>query len=434
MKKVLVIGSGGREAAIVQKLCQDSSIEYVFCSPGSAGIRAMSAKIGLFPGPAWPGDYRDFAIRQKLDLTIVGPEIPLVDGIVDKFAEAGLRIVGPVKAAAQIEGSKVFAKNLLRDNGIPTAAFEVFDDPEAARKYVRKHGAPIVVKADGLAAGKGVFVARDIDAALDAVDQIMVQHVFGQAAGRQVVVEDYLKGQECSLIALTDGKDLIPFIPVRDYKPALDNDEGPNTGGMGSYAPTPACDFDLWLHIVSRILRPTIEAMKLAGMPYQGVLYAGLMLTEDGPKVLEFNCRFGDPETQVLMALLNVDLLPMLEATADGTVSQLPDHKVPGWPSKKAVCLVLAARGYPSPYEKWQVIKGIEAAEDVGVSVLHAGTDLARQGDGWVTNGGRVLNLVATADTWHEARDRVYQAAAHITFGGVKPHFRTDIAQGYVDL
>lgn len=432
MKNVLVIGSGGREAAIVKKLCQDSSIEHVFCSPGSAGIRAISSKVGLLPGPTGPGNYSALqasAQRQKVDLTIVGPEIPLVDGIVDSFTEAGLRIVGPTKAAAQIEGSKVFCKNLLRDNGIPTAAFEVFDNPQAAGEYIRKRGAPIVVKADGLAAGKGVIVARTIEAALEAVNQIMVQHVFGEAAGRQVVIEDCLQGQECSMIVLTDGEDLIPFTPAQDYKPALDNDEGPNTGGMGCYAPVPACGVDLWQHITVRILRSTIEAMKRAGTPYQGVLYAGLMLTADGPQVLEFNCRYGDPETQVLMALMNVDLLPLLEATVDGTLKTFPDYKMPGWPHKKAVCLVLAARGYPGSYEKGQPIEGIERAEDMGVGVLHAGTARAPQGDGWVTHGGRVLNLVVTGDTFREAYDRVYQAAEYITFGGEKPHFRTDIAQ-----
>lgn len=431
MKNVLVIGSGGREAAIVKKLCQDPSIAHVFCSPGSAGILAISSKVGLFPGLKGVSDYgalQAYAKRQEVDLTIVGPEAPLVDGIVDVFNEAGLRIVGPSRAAAQIEGSKVFCKNLLRDNNIPTAAFEVFDDPDAAREHIQQHGAPIVVKADGLAAGKGVVVARTIEAALDAVDRIMLQHEFGEAAGHQVVIEDCLQGEECSVIALTDGAALIPLMPAQDYKPAFDNDKGPNTGGMGCYAPVPACDGCRWQDITERILRPTIEAMQRRGTPYRGALYAGLMLTADGPKVLEFNCRFGDPETQVLLELMNVDLLPLLEATVDGTLKTLAIEKMPVWPSKMAVCLVLAAQGYPGSYEKGLPIAGIEQAEEMGVSILHAGTARALQGDGWVTHGGRVLNLIAIGDTFREARDRVYRTAQGITFGGEKPHFRTDIA------
>ena len=429
MKNVLVIGSGGREAAIVNKLADDNAIGHIFCSPGSAGIRAISPKVELYAGDDLPS-LCAFVEREHVDLTLVGPEIPLVDGIVDVFHKAGLRIVGPTKAAAQLEGSKVFCKQLLRDHHIPTAPFEVFDDPHAARQHIYKHGPPIVVKADGLAGGKGVVVARTYEEATDAVNQIMVQHVFGASAGRRVVIEDCLTGEECSMIALVDGKTIVPFIPAQDYKPALDNDEGPNTGGMGCYAPVPACTPDIRRQIVQNILSPIVEAMRKRGTPFTGVMYAGLMLTANGPQVLEINCRFGDPEAQALLALLPVNLLPLLEATADGTLGSLPIDALPIWRQKTAaVCLVLAARGYPGSYQKGLAIAGIDQAQALGVTVLHAGTAPAPSGDGWVTNGGRVLNLVATGATFREARDRVYQAAHGITFGGEAPHFRTDIAQ-----
>lgn len=429
MKNVLVIGSGGREAAIVKKLCEDTSIEHVFCAPGSMGIKSISSKVELFSGSSGYEALVAFVERQQVSLTIVGPEVPLVDGIVNMFNRAGLRIVGPTKAAAQIEGSKVFCKQLLSDNDIPTAPFEVFDDPGCARQCVDLHDMPVVIKADGLAAGKGVIVAHTKHEAMVAVNDIMVLHKFGKEAGQQVIVEDFLQGEECSIIALTDGETVIPFIPAQDYKPALDDDKGLNTGGMGCYAPVPAYTFWLREQIIKDILLPTVQAMQRAGTPYKGVLYAGIMLTSDGPQVLEFNCRFGDPETQALLALMKVDLLPLLEATANGTLGSISDHLLPRWHDEVAVCVVLAAPGYPGSYPKGLIIEGIDQAEAKGVSVIHAGTAQKPGGDGWITNGGRVLNLVALGATFSEARDCVYAGVECITFDGKKPHFRTDIAQ-----
>ncbi|MDP3997846.1 MAG: phosphoribosylamine--glycine ligase [bacterium] len=433
MKTVLVIGSGGREAAIVKKLCQDATVGSVVCSPGSTGIRTIGPKVTLFPWPADPDHYRaliDFAKGRRVDLTVVGPETPLVDGIVDAFREAGLRIVGPTKSAARLEGSKVFCKELLRDNHIPTADFQVFDNPQAAFTYIRKHDLPVVVKADGLAAGKGVTVAHTEEEATNAINQIMILHQFGRDAGRRVVIEDYLQGRECSMIALIDDKDIIPLITAQDYKPAFDCDQGPNTGGMGCYSPVPFCTPIIRQKIISDILFPTTEAMKKLGAPYTGVLYAGLMLTKDGPKVLEFNCRFGDPETQAILALMNPDVsfMSFLEATTNGTLYKLPSLDRCGWQNKKAVCVVLAAPGYPGIYTKGLTIRGIEKAEALGVSVLHAGTARSKEGDYWVTNGGRVLNLITVGETFAEARDSVYTGVWCITFNGATPHHRTDIA------
>lgn len=437
MTDVLMIGSGGREAAIVEKLCEDSTVERVFCSPGSGGIQAISSKVGLFPGPTGPGDYKEliaFAKRQQVSLTIVGPEVPLVDGIVNAFSQAGLRIVGPTMDGARLEGSKVFCKNLLRDDGIPTADYEIFDDPRSASQYIRKHGVPIVVKADGLAAGKGVIVAHTEEVAIEAVNQIMVRHQFGENAGRKVVVEEFLQGQECSVMALTDGEMVMPFPPVQDYKPVFDDDKGPNTGGMGCYAPVPACTLEIRQEVIDRILYPTVKAMKKAGCSYRGVLYAGLMLTTDGPKVMEFNCRFGDPEVQVLLALMkpSISLLSLLEATVEDRLDTLPSIEEGSWQDRKAICVVLATHGYPGSYPKGLVIEGIEQAEAKGISVIHAGTKRAADGRGWVTDGGRVLHLVAIGDTggtFSEVRDHVYAGVECIKFGGKPPHFRTDIAR-----
>ncbi len=426
MKRILVIGSGGREAAIVQKLCDDSSIGLIVCSPGSAGIQAIDSRIRLLQA----GNFqflRSFALAERIDLTIVGPEQPLVDGIVDYFNETGLKIVGPSKFAAQLEGSKVFCKQLLRDNKIPTADFDTFDNPDAAKAYIRRRTVPIVVKADGLAGGKGVTVALNRDNALVAVDTIMIKKAFGAQAGARVVIEEYLTGRECSIIALADGKTIIPFIPVRDYKPAYNQDQGPNTGGMGGYTPVPMCTPELRSQIVQEILSPTMEAMRKAGHPYQGVIYAGIMLTAKGPKILEFNVRFGDPEAQLLMALLNSNLLPLLEATVDSTLDKL--KVFPDWLHQKAVCVVLATPGYPGNHEQGLLIEGIEDAKAMGVKVIHAGTERAPDGFSWVTKGGRVLNIVATGIDFNEARACANEAARCITFGGKKPLYRSDIAQ-----
>ncbi|HSX25146.1 MAG TPA: phosphoribosylamine--glycine ligase [Candidatus Andersenbacteria bacterium] len=427
MTRLLVLGSGGREAAIVRKLCQDSSVDTIFCAPGSKGILAMDERVQLCPN----GDFNSlatFAKTNKIDLTIVGPEAPLVGGIVDFFNEKGLRIFGPTKAAARIEGSKAFCKELLHANKIPTAASAIFDEPTAAIEYIGKQEMPIVIKADGLAAGKGVVIAQTYDEAYAAINRIMVEHEFGKQAGEKVVVEEFLPGREVSFLAVCDGKNAMGFVPARDYKPVFDGGLGPNTGGMGCYAPVPDCTAPERDAIISKILFPTLKAMEQSGCPYKGVLYCGLMLTAEGPKVLEFNCRFGDPETQVLLELMNVDLLPYVQAATDGTLDQM--RVLPGWHNEKAVCLVLTAPGYPGDYQKGLPIEGIEAAEALGLTVLHAGTDRSPDGSGWVTNGGRVINLISRKPTFAGAREHVYAGAKCIMFGGNKPQYRTDIVQG----
>ncbi len=431
-RTIMVIGSGGREAAIVEKICKDESVESlgrIICAPGSAGIEGMDARVELLSENGM-GALCSFALRAGVDLTIVGPEAPLVAGIVDLFTDAGLRIVGPTRAAAQLEGSKAFAKELMRQHGIPTAPFEVFEDPGQACDYITRHGVPIVIKADGLAAGKGVVVARSMQQALDAVEGIMMKRQFGDA-GQRVVIEDCLYGTECSMIVLTDGISVLPLLSAQDYKPLFDNNEGPNTGGMGCYAPVPACTPALQARIMTEILLPMVTAMRLAGHPYRGILYAGLMLTASGPMVLEFNCRAGDPETQALLPLVDVDLLPLLEATThDGGLNRLPMEERTHRRNTCAVCLVLTAPGYPGTPEVGLPIDGFRQAEALYVQVLHAGTAWDKATNCWVTKGGRVLNLVATGRSFTEARDRVYAAARCITFGRKQPHYRTDIAAG----
>lgn len=415
--KVLVIGGGGREHALAWQAAQSASVDKVYCVPGNPGIAQIAECV--------PMDICDndaltaFALENKIDLTIVGPEVPLANGVVDAFRAKGLAIFGPTQAAAQIEGSKSFAKDLMKKYGIPTAAFEVFTEAEAAKAYIVEQGAPIVIKADGLAAGKGVVVAMTLDEALEAVDMMMCDHAFG-TAGCQVVVEEFLTGEEASILTFCDGSTIVPMISSQDHKRAYDNDEGPNTGGMGTYAPAPVVTEDILARVQKEILEPTVAAMKAEGIPYTGCLYAGLMITENGPKVIEFNARFGDPETQVVLPLLDSDMAEIMMACVNGTLADL-DIK---WKDEAAVCVVMAAGGYPQGYRKGDVISGLDEAAQQGAIVFHAGT--ASKDGSIVTNGGRVLGVTAVGSDIQKAVDNAYQAVKTIHFDDV--HYRNDIA------
>lgn len=415
--QVLVIGGGGREHALTWKASQSASVEKVYCVPGNPGIAQIAecAKLDISDNEALVS----FAQEHKIDLTIVGPEVPLANGIVDAFRSQGLAIFGPTQAAAQIEGSKSFAKDLMKKYHIPTAKFEVFTEAEAAKAYIVEQGAPIVIKADGLAAGKGVVVAMTLDEALEAVDMMMCDNAFGNA-GAQVVIEEFLSGEEASILTFCDGTTIVPMISSQDHKRAYDNDEGPNTGGMGTYAPAPVVTADILARVQKEILEPTVAAMKAEGMPYTGCLYAGLMITEDGPKVIEFNARFGDPETQVVLPLLDSDIVEVMMACVNGNLADLDIQ----WKNDAAVCVVMAAGGYPQSYNKGDVITGLDTAAQQGAIVFHAGT--AKDGDNIVTNGGRVLGVTALGSDIQQAVDNAYRAVKAIHFDNV--HYRNDIA------
>lgn len=417
MLKVLVIGSGGREHTLVWKLSLSPRVEKIYCAPGNPGIAKLAECISLDVN-AIPALYR-FAQDHHIDLTVVGPEAPLANGIVDYFMARGLKIFGPSQLAAEIEGSKAFAKALMQKYQIPTAAFAVFTDAGAAKEYVWRQGAPIVIKADGLAAGKGVIVAMTVEEAEQAIDMMLSDHVFGQA-GNRVVIEEFLEGEEASVLAFTDGHTVYPMPAAQDHKRVYDGDAGPNTGGMGAYAPAPVVTPELMETALTRILQPTVDAMRQEGRLYKGCLYLGLMATPAGPKVVEFNARFGDPETQVVLPLLQSDLVTVMEACIDGTLSDLTLE----WAGQAAACVVLAAGGYPSAYQKGDRIAGIEAAEASGAHVFHAGTALAA-GE-LVTSGGRVLGVTGIGNTIEAAVAKAYQAVREIQFSAM--YYRKDIA------
>ncbi|MFA0782083.1 phosphoribosylamine--glycine ligase [Fervidibacter sacchari] len=415
--KVLVVGGGGREHALVWKIAQSPKVSQIFCAPGNAGIAKLAQCLPI--GAEDIVALADFAQREGIDLTVVGPEAPLCAGIVDEFQRRGLRIFGPTKSAAEIEGSKVFCRQLLAKWNIPSPKFATFDDPNEAKAYIRQQGAPIVVKADGLAAGKGSIVCATLDEAFRAVDRIMVEREFGEA-GKRVVVEEFLEGREASVMVFTDGRTVKPMLPSRDHKRLLDNDQGPNTGGMGAYCPVPDIDALLYDEIVETIMKPTIAALAAEGRPYKGVLYGGLMLTKEGPKVLEFNCRFGDPETQAVLPLLDADLVDICEAVIDERLHEVDVR----WKDGACICVVMASAGYPGAYEKGKVITGIEEAEgEEGVIVFHAGT--AMKDGQLVTSGGRVLGVTAIGRDFAEATEKVYKAVSKIHFDGA--HYRRDI-------
>ncbi len=411
---ILVIGSGGREHALYWKLSESPQTEQIYAIPGNPGMGA-SAAIALDDHAA----ILRFVKEHEIGLVVVGPEVPLMNGLVDKLEAAGICAFGPHANAAEIEGSKSFAKDLMKKYGIPTARYEVFTAAEPARAYIRQEGAPIVVKADGLAAGKGVIVAMTEQEALDAVDAIMEDHSFGDA-GARVVIEEFMEGEEASLLAFTDGTTIRPMISAQDHKRAYDGDRGPNTGGMGTYAPAPVMTPEMTERAVEEILKPTIAAMAKEGRTYRGCLYLGLMVTADGPKVVEFNARFGDPETQVVLPLLDSDLVAIMCACADGTLADVPIR----WKDGAAVCVVLASGGYPGHYEKGQEIHGLADAEAMGALVFHAGT--AMKDGKLVTNGGRVLGVVGRGADISSAVDAAYAAAAKISFKDA--YYRKDIA------
>ena len=411
---ILVIGSGGREHALFWKLSESPQADRIYAIPGNPGMGEL-IDIPVTDNAA----ILHFAREKEIGLVVVGPEVPLMNGLVDELEAAGIPAFGPRANAAEIEGSKSFAKDLMKKYGIPTARYEVFTEAEPARAYIRREGAPIVVKADGLAAGKGVIVAMTEQEALDAVDAIMEDNSFGDA-GARVVIEEFMEGEEASLLAFTDGKVIRPMISAQDHKRAFDGDKGPNTGGMGTYAPTPVMTPAMTERAVEEILKPTIAAMEKEGRIYRGCLYLGLMITDDGPKVVEFNARFGDPETQVVLPLLDGDLAQIMLACTGGTLADVPIH----WKDGAAVCVVLAAGGYPGSYEKGHEISGIEDAAKLGALVFHAGT--AAQGDRIVTNGGRVLGVVGRGTDIASAVQAAYASVGQISFKDA--YYRKDIA------
>jgi len=417
-KKVLIVGGGGREHALAWKVANDSSKPQVFCAPGNAGTAELGRNV-----PVSAEDIEGlvaWAEENKPDLTIVGPEAPLCAGLADRLAASGFRVFGPSQAAAELEGSKAFAKDVMEAAGVPTAAFGRFTDAEEAKKYIREMGAPIVVKADGLAAGKGVTVATTVEQAEAAVDAALVKRAFGDA-GNIVLVEECLQGEEASILALVDGEHIVALASSQDHKRVNDGDEGPNTGGMGAYSPAPVVQDKWWPVIREQVLQPMLDELKKRGVTYKGVLYAGLMMGEAGPKVLEFNCRFGDPETQVVIPRLDGDLLPALEACVDGTLSE----DLIKWKPDACVCVVMASGGYPGKYQKGKAIRGLADAAAMGdVVVFHAGT--ARRDGEVVTSGGRVLGVTALGKDLQGAVDRAYAAVKTIGFEDV--HYRKDIA------
>lgn len=414
--KVLVVGGGGREHALVWKIAQSPKVEKTYCAPGNAGIARLAECIDIKAEDI--DGLLQFAQQESIDLTVVGPEAPLTQGIVDVFSQAGLRIFGPNKNAAQLEGSKALAKHFMRKFNIPTAKYAAFHSFTEANDYVRDKGRPLVVKASGLAAGKGVIICQHIADALDAVRRVLVDKEFGEA-GNQVVIEECLEGQEVSVLAFTDGKTIIPMVPSQDHKRIFDNDQGPNTGGMGAYAPAPLYTPELNEIVVKEILEPTIKGMADMAWPYKGIIYAGLMVTPDGPKVLEYNVRFGDPEAQPVLSLLETDLVEIMEAIIDDRLDQVEVK----WKNAASVCVVMAAPGYPGNYPKGDVITGLDDMPE-DVTVFHAGTTL--KDDQVVTNGGRVLGVTAVGQDIPTAITKAYQGVEKINFNGA--HYRKDIA------
>lgn len=417
---VLVIGGGGREHALVWKLSKSPRVARVFCAPGNAGTAALGENLQVKPTEF--DRLIELAKEKKIDIVIVGPETPLIAGIVDALDAAGIPSFGPTRLGAQLEGSKVFTKELLLENNIPTGSFAAFNDPEKAVNEVRRHfsggSGPIVIKADGEAAGKGVIIAATEAEALDAVEMIMVKKAFG-ASGDRIVIEEFLEGQEASIMAFISGGAVQGMLPAQDYKRAYEGDKGSNTGGMGCYSCVPAVTPEIYDIVIEKIIRPTIKGLAAKGIDYCGVLYAGVILTADGPKLLEYNCRFGDPETEVVLPLLETDLVDIIEAAIERRLDGIEIK----WYNRKAVCVVLASHGYPGEYDTGFPINGIADAESTGAIVFHAGTKLV---DGRVvTSGGRVLGVTATGETFREAVTAAYGAVEKISFDGM--FYRKDI-------
>lgn len=414
--KVLVIGSGGREHALLWKLSQSPSVTDVYVVPGNDGMSDVASLIPVKGND----DIIDFARLMQVDLTVAGPETVLTEGLADEFEKRGMAFFGPSKAAARIEGSKGFAKALMKKYGIPTAAYETFDDEEKAIAYLKANDTyPIVIKADGLASGKGVIIAQSEEEAIDTVKDMLEGHTFS-GAGSSVVIEEFMEGEEASMLCFCDGTNVVPMISAQDHKRIFDFDKGPNTGGMGAYAPAPVMTKEMCEEVNVRILRPIVAAMKKEGYPFKGCLYAGLMITSEGPKVVEFNCRFGDPETEAVLPLFDSDLARVMLDCVHGTLS---DEAV-AWKKACAVDVVLASEGYPASHSSGEVISGIEDAKKAGCLVFHAGT--VKKNGQYVVNGGRVLNVVALADTLAEAKAKAYEGVSRISWRGMQ--YRHDIA------
>ena len=416
--KVLVIGSGGREHTLIWKIAQNPKVSQIYCAPGNAGISQLAQCIDINADNI--EELVDFAKKEKIDLTVVGPELPLSKGIVNEFNRWSLKIFGPSKEATEIESSKVFSKYLMKKYNIPTANYEVFGNSKEALNYIKQQAFPLVIKADGLAAGKGVFIVKNLDQAGDALDILMEEKKFGEA-GKQVVIEEFLEGEEVSILAFCDGKAVVPMISSQDHKKIFDNDQGSNTGGMGAYSPVPFYTAEIKEKVCREILKPAVKGLQNEEREYKGVLYAGLILTKEGPKVLEFNARFGDPETQVVLPGLKTDLLDILNAVIEGSL-----HKINiEWKNNSAVCVVVASGGYPGKYQKDKVISGLERLKKMeDVIAFHAGTKF--QDGKIVTSGGRVLGITACDNTISKAKEKAYEGVEEIYFEDM--YYRKDIA------
>ena len=417
--KILVIGSGGREHALAWKLAQSGHTEKLFCAPGNPGTMDIAENVSIKDSDI--SGLADFAEGERMDLTVVGPELPLTLGIVDEFERRGLRIFGPDQKTAELEGSKVFAKQFMERHSIPTAQAEVADSAEKAKEILSsgRFSFPLVIKADGLAAGKGAIVCKTREAAEEAVRAIMVEKIFADS-GERILVEEFLRGKEASFIVLSDGDNVVPLVTTMDHKPVYDGDKGPNTGGMGAISPSPFVKSDLFLKIMESVVFTTVDYLREEGRKYKGVLYVGLMLTDEGPKVLEYNCRFGDPETQPQMLRMESDLVEVLLSVIEGKASATQIK----WNPNPSACVVLASGGYPLAYEKGKKIEGLKEAQDIpGITVFHAGTRY--EGEEYYTNGGRVMGVCASEETLAKSLEKAYEAIARISFEGM--HFRKDI-------
>ncbi len=416
--RVLIVGKGGREHAFAWKISRSPRVSRVYAAPGNPGMARHATCVDI--GVDDLDGLVEFAQRERIDLTVVGPEDPLALGLADRFEAVGLRVFGPSQKAAQIEADKDFALRLMHRYGIPTGQYRTFSDPDAARSFVRDWGAPVVLKASGLAAGKGALVCHTLDEALRAVDRVLVDREFG-AAGEKLVLMEYLEGEEASITGFTDGEHVACIVPSQDHKTAGEGDTGPNTGGMGAYAPAPVVTREMQKVILERVMLPTVKALAAEGRPYKGILYGGLIITESGPRVIEFNCRLGDPEAQVVLPLLKTDLVDVMEAVSAGALKDLYVEL----DDRAATCVVLASGGYPGAYETGAAISGLDVAEaGDDVLVFHAGT--ARQRDTTVTDGGRVLGVTAVGENIRASVDRAYEAADKIQFENA--YFRRDIA------
>ncbi len=416
--KVLVVGSGGREHAIVWKLAQSRVVDKIYCAPGNAGVAEIAECIEVESKDL--SALLDFVKYEWIDLTVVGPEDALASGIVDLFLKEGRRIIGPPKTGAQIEASKVFSKEFMKKHKIPTPEYKIFTSYTHAEEYIRMKGIPIVIKADGLAEGKGVFIAKNYDEARQALKLLMKERIFG-SSGDRVIIEDYLKGQEASYLVFTDGKTIVPMVTTKDYKRLLDGDEGPNTGGMGAVSPATVITSELENVILEKIIKCVLTGLKLEGISYRGVLYAGIMIVDGRPYVLEFNCRFGDPETQVILPKLDTDIIDIFMAISDQRLNKVSVK----WKDELAICVVLTSGGYPESFRKGLPISGLDMVKELkDILVFHAGTKFDETGR-IVTDGGRVLGITALGKTLEEVRQKAYSAAEIISFEG--KHYRKDI-------